>query len=247
MIAGGALWANDILVRRYGSGRIVFTHLRVLEHLGEDPVADRLFVNLLTHFSRRSLPSDDGSPLPQHAISWLQNERAENTRLWSVIGMFPNWGDAGHEEAYPPEDTRDFDATYPGWYKPIRWRRWYSLAREKHVVNLQDAFSPVYEYYPRFDNGTGYAYAEFYCDRRQSAFMHLGIQDAMKVWLNGRLVFEDSRHLPHLTLDMTKTQVTLRQGRNNVLVKISKMPGEFRFSFDLTSATRDPLRLAWWH
>jgi hypothetical protein len=40
--------------------------------------------------------------------------------------------------------------------------------------------------------------------------------------------------------------VNIRQGRNTVLVKVSKVPGEFQFSFDLESATRDPLHLKWW-
>ncbi len=43
-------WGSNITVKRLGAGRVVFTHLRILEHLGNDPVADRLFVNLLQHF-----------------------------------------------------------------------------------------------------------------------------------------------------------------------------------------------------
>jgi len=38
----------------------------------------------------------------------------------------------------------------------------------------------------------------------------------------------------------------LRQGRNTVLVKVSKIPGEFRFALDLESAGNQSLQLKWW-
>ncbi|MBN2310016.1 MAG: hypothetical protein JXR94_13670 [Candidatus Hydrogenedentes bacterium] len=246
LIGETSWWGSDILVRRLGSGRIVFTHLRVLEHLGEDPVADRLFVNLLTHFAKRSVPSRDAPPVSQQAAHWIRREQTDRTRMWMCIGMFPNWGDQGHNTAYPPEERCDFSATYPGWYRPISWRRWYSLADSDHVIDLQQAFTPVYEYYPRFDCGTGYAYAECVSERRQSVRINLGVQDATKVWINGRLVFEDARHRPHRVLEQFVVDGFLKQGRNTVLVKVSKMPGEFRFSLDFSSATRDPLSLRWW-
>jgi hypothetical protein len=239
-------WGSDILVRRYGAGRLVFTHLRLLENLGEEPVADRIFVNMLNHFSRRSVPSQETLPLAQEAIDWMQRERTERVRMWMTIGMFPNWGDAGHDKVYPPENVIDFGATYPGWYRPVQWRRWYSCADSDYLVNLQDAFTPVYEYYPRFDHGTGYAYAEFNCNRRQRVFLKLAAQDATKVWLNGRLVHESRDHLPHKTLEHYKLEGSLRQGRNTVLVKVSKVPGEFQFGLDFESATKDPLHLRWW-
>ncbi|MCC6486284.1 MAG: hypothetical protein IT364_02180 [Candidatus Hydrogenedentes bacterium] len=239
-------WGSDILVRRYGSGRIVFTHLRVLEHLGKDPVADRLYVNMLRHFSRRSVPSEETLPAPQSAIDWLRRERADRVRQWMVLGMFPNWGDKGHDTAYPPEQTIALDAAYPGWYKAITWHRWFSRADDSHVINLQDAFTPIYEYYPRFDNGTGYAYAEFTSVARHPVTVLLKTQDATKVWLNGALIHESREHLPHHQFSDHRIAANLKQGRNTVLVKVSKIPGEFRFAFDLESATRDPLNLKWW-
>ncbi|MCP4644404.1 MAG: hypothetical protein GY851_28430 [bacterium] len=239
-------WGSDILVRRFGSGRIVFTHLRLLENLGEDPVADCLFVNMLKHFSRRSVPSSEPAEIAQHAVDWLRREKTDRTRLWNVIGMFPNWGDDGHNRALPPEQKLDFKATYPGWYRPIEWKRWYSRAEDDHIIDLQAVLTPIFEYYPRFDNGTAYAYAEFYCDVRQLATMKLGVQDATKVWMNGKLVFENGEHRPHTVLNAFEEEVFIKQGRNTLLVKVSKVPGEFRFSLDLASKSKDPLALRWW-
>ena len=128
-------------------------------------------------------------PLDQRAVEWIRSERNERTRRWMVIGPFPNWGGAGHDAVYPPEQDVQLDATYPGWYTAIRWKAWYSRAENGHLVDLQEAFTPVYEYYPRFDNGTGYAYAEFTSERRQEALVALELQDATKVWVNGRLAY----------------------------------------------------------
>ncbi len=246
MLEEGQWWGSDILVRRYGSGRVVFTHLRVLENLGSDPVADRLFVNMLKHFSRRSVPPRGFTPLHQPSVEWLRHERMEFVRKWQVLGMFPNWGDDGHDKAYPPEKEIDLEAAYPGWYKAITWRPWSSSGHNDHILDLQEALSPVYEYYPRFDYGTAYAYAEFSCDRRQAVNIRLATQDATKVWLNGGLIHDVRHHLPLDHLERHAVSASLKQGRNTLLVKVSKIPGQFRFAVDFDSATEFPVSLKWW-
>lgn len=225
-------WGSDILVRRFGSGRIVFTHMRVLEHLGKDPVADRLFVNMLKHFSRRSLPSSEPVTQDLKAAEWLRRERVDNVRHWRVIGMFPNWGLQGHDKAYPPELAIDLDGVYPGWYRSVAWKSWYSRTHDDHLIDLQEAFTPVYEYYPRFDWGTAYAYAEFTTDRRQNIRMQFAVQDMAKIWLNGHLIHESKDFPPLDKLDPHTIDALTKQGRNTLLVKVSKIPGQFRFSLN---------------
>jgi hypothetical protein len=246
MIGETRWWGSDILVKRHGTGRIVLTHLRVLENLGHDVAADRLFVNLINHFARRSVPSTSVLSLNQKEVEWLRNERNQRVRRWMTIGEFPNWGNNGHNTAYPPEDAIDFTATYPGWYKAIDWKPWYSKADANHVVDLQTAFSPIFEYYPRFDYATGYAYAEFMCDRRQDVKIKIGVQNAMKIWLNGALIHESNYQVPHDKFGDETASGMLKQGRNTILVKCSKAPGPFRFSLDFESANKEPLQLSWW-
>ena len=240
-------WGSDVLVRRYGAGRLVFTHLRILESLGRDPVADRLFVNLLTHFGRRSVPPDLLLPPDARAVEWMRNERNQNVRRWMVIGEFPNWDRcSGHNHAYPPEQAIDFEATYPGWYRAVRWQRWFSRNQDKHLIDLQAAFSPVFEYYPKCDRAVGYAYAEFNAERRQEVKVHLGLQDATKVWLNGTLLFETENQVPHDQFEEESVDAVTKQGKNTLLVKCSKIPGPFKFSLDLVSNSRAPLAIKWW-
>ncbi len=246
MIKDAPWWGSDILVRRYGSGRLVFTHLRIFESLGVDPVADKLLFNMLRHFHRRAVPSGDLVTPHQQALEWFKKEQKDNLRRWMVCGMFPNWGDRGHDTAYPPETGLAFDAIYEGWYKPITWRRWYSLGHEKHRVNLQDAFTPIFEYYPRFDRGTGYAYTEFSSLERMPACLRISIQDSTKVWVNNKLELDERIHLPHKQLNDIEKKILLREGRNTLLVKVSKIPGEFQFALDITSEKGEPLNLLWW-
>ena len=239
-------WGSDLLVHRYGSGRIVLTHLRVLEHLGMDPVADRLFVNILRHFSRRSVPPDHIVPLDQKAVEWLRRERNDHTRRWAVIGPFANWGGKGHDTEYPPEKELNFDATYPGWYAAVNWKQWHARTEQDLVIDLQDAFAPIFEYYPRFDNGVGYAYAEISSERRQLAIAKIGYQNATKVWFNGTLIHNNTDYVPHDQFHYASANCTLKQGRNTILVKVSKIPGPFKFSCDLVSGTKEPLLAKWW-
>lgn len=239
-------WGSDILVRRYGQGRMVFTYLRVLENLGRDPVAERLFVNLVNHFAKRALPSTEPPPVEPKVTEWLRRERSDHVRHWKVIGMFPNWGNAGHDKAYPPEQQLDFEAIYPGWYKAVSWKSWYSRSKDGHLVDMQEALSPVYQYYPRFDWGTSYAYAEFTSERRQMAFLKLAVQDMAKVWLNGNLIHESRNLSPLGHLDEHSIEGLIKQGKNTVLVKVSKIPGQCRFSLNLESAEKEPLLIKWW-
>ena len=128
----------------------------------------------------------------------------------------------------------------------VNWRDWYTHTRDRHVVDLQAALTPVYEYYPRFDHGTAYACAEVTSDVRQRAILRLHVQDATRVWLNGNPVFEKRIHLPHKEFESCEAEVLLRQGRNVILVKVSKIPGEFRFALDIESAEGKALDLKWW-
>jgi hypothetical protein len=49
---GESWWGADLAVLPHGEGRIVVSELRLLPHLGEDPVADKLLFNLI-RFARK--------------------------------------------------------------------------------------------------------------------------------------------------------------------------------------------------
>jgi hypothetical protein len=48
---GESWWGTDLGVVHVGKGRCVVSMLRIVENLGRDPVADRLFYNLVSYAS----------------------------------------------------------------------------------------------------------------------------------------------------------------------------------------------------
>ena len=247
MVGETTWWGSDILIKRYGGGRIVFTHLRVLENLDEDPVAGRLFVNMLNHFGIRSVPPAAPVPPDQKAVEWLRAQRVQHVRRWMVAGEFPNWDEcSGFDTPYPPETHIDFQAVYRGWYQPARWRRWYSCAQSKHIVDLQAVFEPVFQWYPKFDRSVAYACAEITCERRLETSLRIGFMNATRVWVNGAVVFETRRQVPHDQFETDTASITLRQGKNTLLVKCAKIPGPFKFSIDFEDDATKTQHIKWW-
>jgi len=236
---------SDILVRRYGSGRIVFTHMPILEHLGHDPVADYLFVNMVRHFSRRAVPSGGTLKVHQQSVEWLRRERVERVRRWMVIGMFSNWDNEGHDRAYPPEEEIDFTATYPGWYRAVSWRNWYSIGGDAYRIELDAARETLCRTERPNDHGTGYAFAELIADDRGDVIFTIESRHAAKVWLNGSLIYATVDDSARSESVVEKIEAFLKQGRNTVLVKVSAAPGTDGFSFDVM-APGDIPRVAWW-
>ncbi len=163
-----------------------------------------------------------------------------------VIGEFPNWNSKGFDTVYPPERGVQFGASYEGWHQPARWRRWYSRAADAHVLDLQSALEPVFQWYPKFDRSVAYAYAEVTCDKRVETELLLGIQNDTRVWINGAAVFETRRQVPHDQFEQETAPVTLRQGRNTILVKCAKIPGPFKFSLDFQAVREAPQAVKWW-
>lgn len=238
-------WGTDILVQKYGTGRIIFTHLRVLEHLGEDPAADRLFVNLVQHLTRRSVPPEHPVPLDRQAVEWLRSERVAHAHRWMILGEFPSPDGKGHELVYPPEEAVDLQARYPGWYQLIGWRPRYSLSKDEHWLDLQAACMPVFQPGLRNDHSVAYAYAEFVCEKRQEVDAVLRMCNDTKVWLNGKLLHEGRHQRAGGEVVHVEAPAIIRQGRNTVLVKCTRIPGRFGFSFDVQSQGRVPLQMKW--
>ena len=235
---------NDILVRRYGSGRVVFTHFRVLDYLGTDPVADRLFVNLLKHFSRRSVRANADFPIHQRMVEWMRATRTESVRRWMVIGMFSNWGGLGHDATYPPEESVSFDATYPGWYGAAAWRPWFALSANDFQINIEEAAGFLNSRDRLRTTGTGYAYSECSSDRRREGHLTFRGHGAVKIWFNGKLVHsrnEDVQPGSHCE----EIEVFLKQGRNTILVKQSSRNSSLGFSVDLDRVGAEP-DVRWW-
>ncbi len=241
-----AWFGEDILVRRFGSGRIVFTHARILEHLGTDPVADRMYVNLLRHFGRRSVPGEITQPIQQTVLDWLRRERSERARLWCVIGPFPNWANTGHEMAFPPEKQLDLAAVHAGWRGPVQWTRYYAIGDLRYEINLDDALPLPMTGPATILPETYYAYADCTAPTRQAATLRLRTCASIKVIANGAIVHERAADSEAQLSTEEAIPLTFKQGKNSILIKVSRRNTPATLALDFSSSTRDPLILKWW-
>lgn len=239
-IAPVSVWSGTadpgamVMVRRFGNGRVIFTTLRLLERLGHDPVAERLFTNLLRYSERRALPFAGIARAEMKAVEWLRAERGK-LRAWRVIGPFPNPDGTGHAAVYPPEAGFDPEATFAGSFRAVSWNTWHQDGILVEEVNLAEALAPgTFAASPLA--GTYYAYAEVTAEGRTELNLTVRHSGAAKVWVNGRVAYESS---PTSVLADTGGEhgggVVLKLGRNTVLVKVSVLSAKPWFALDLGS------------
>jgi hypothetical protein len=131
---------------------------------------------------------------------------------WQLIGPFDNVGGKGFNTAYPPETEIKLDAKYPGKEAEVAWKE-HTTADPYGMVNLNEALG-------KNKGAAAYAYAEFKCDAARPVEIRLGCINAVKLWVNGKLL--DSREVYHsgTQIDQYIARTTLQPGANQILVKI---------------------------
>jgi hypothetical protein len=168
---------------------------------------------------------------------WLSE--AQNTiRNWNVIGPFPNEDDSGFATVFPPESKFDPQAHYKGLNDSvIHWERYYGdepylskafIVMETSGGHFDDDSSAVdlNRVLHLEDNSSMMAYAQtyLYSPVDQPASFLVASSNWTKIWLNGTLVFGQSRHPIWYELHnenwADRFSVSLHQGWNEVLVKV---------------------------
>lgn len=131
---------------------------------------------------------------------------------WKLIGPFDNTGLKGLGNAYPPESGIEVNATYAGKLGEVRWVEFTS----------EDRFGRI-DFFKPFGNQrevVGYAATEFVADEAQEAELRMSSANANKLWLNGQLVHEYPTYHRGTDFDQFIDRVTLKAGRNVILVKV---------------------------
>lgn len=206
------------LVRRLGEGRIVFTHWRVLERLGVDPVAERIFVNLLRHVTRRAVPLGNRLKINQAAVEWMRGEQAERLQHWRVMGVFHDPGGRGIDTAFPPEGGFDEHAAYPGEFGLCTWRDVHAATDAPlQVFDLATNGTP----HTHWRHGVVYAQANVTAEARGDAVLQVEHRAACRIWLGDQVVYEAGAAEDAQPPVRAAIDVFVRQGRNPLLVKLS--------------------------
>lgn len=149
---------------------------------------------------------------------------------WRVVGPFntsqePSWDHAveGVLEARGREPVRG-----------LEWQR-VDTGDIQGIVNLLPLMTPN-------QNVAAYAYAEFRVEAAQDAVLGIGSDDGVAVWLNGEVVHRNNAARP-IRVDEDKAPVSLVEGTNWVLLKVTQGGGDWGFTVRVMDAEGRPVRI----
>ena len=144
----------------------------------------------------------------------------QSNRIWLVKGVF----NTAHERRWHPDPkTLRPQPGTDGWSDPVYF--------SDDKINLK-------AYFDQPKNCVSYAYAEFEAPRTQRADLWLGSDEALTVWLNGDQVYQYRGSRRH-RLPNDIVPVSIKQGRNRVLVEVFQTRREYGFSLNVCEPESD--------
>jgi tetratricopeptide (TPR) repeat protein len=131
---------------------------------------------------------------------------------WRLIGPFDNMGEKGYDAVYPPEQEGERQAECLGKHGTVRWID-HTTTDELGLVDLNRALGT--------EKGVAaYAAGEFLADQQREVEFRMTSFNAVKLWLNGKLIDQHKVYHSGAEWDQYVSRGTLRPGRNVLLVKI---------------------------
>lgn len=149
-------------------------------------------------------------------------------KTWHLIGPFEWKTDQDWETAFVGEPAIDLASSYQSDGKTIQWKKFATT----DPIGLVDLTGNV----AARERCFAYAHAVVDVPEALDAQVRLGSDDGNKVWVNGKVVWEN-RVDRGLALDQDKADIHLNPGRNDILVKISQGGGGWNFCLRLASAS----------
>jgi hypothetical protein len=131
---------------------------------------------------------------------------------WKLVGPFDNTGEKGYGVACGPEREFDPGAKYPGKHGEVGWI--------EHVTTDDHGLVDFNKAIGEEKDVVGYAAAEFFSEREQEVEFRLASDDAVKLWLGGRLIDEHDVYHAGMYMDQYTSRAKLEPGRNVILVKV---------------------------
>lgn len=169
--------------------------------------------------------------MQEKAMEMIQQTGVVAENAWLTVGPFDNIAGIGYNTEYITEDTSQLDLTakYDGISEQIKW--------EKFEDEILDGYIDLS---PRGDWRVSYAWTTIISlDERQVQF-RFDSDDQGKVWLNGEEIYANSQH-KIISLDREIIPVTLKAGKNTILVKVCNEEKESGFYFRVTDIEGKPI------
>ena len=134
-------------------------------------------------------------------------------RRWLLLEGFDNHNNVGFAAVYPPETNVDPGKTFKGkGGVDTRWTA-HTTTDPRGVVDLNKVLG-------KHKGVVVYAYAVVESPKEQKVQVRAGTMNAVKIFLNGKLLFGREEYHHGMHLDQHVGKGVLRPGRNTILVKV---------------------------
>lgn len=146
---------------------------------------------------------------------------------WWVIGPFPNPGRENITRKFPPESVVDLDAAYEGEGGLVKWT--FTQARNgigKYARYRRAEVSPP----SKREYTIWYGWTQLIVDQECDVWLAAGSDDRSDVWVNGMKVWASGNNLKEWSINEGFRKVHLRQGANDILVRLENGHGPTGFS-----------------
>jgi hypothetical protein len=134
-------------------------------------------------------------------------------RTWHVAAPFDHTNTSGWDKAYPPEHGIDLNKSYQG--KNGKEVKWVTLHTTDSygVVDLNNELGKT-------KGAIAYAWAAVESPKERLVELRAGSANALKIFLNGKLIFKREEYHHGMDLDQYIARGTLKAGKNEILLKV---------------------------
>ena len=188
-----------------------------------------LRLQLDTHFGLAEFYRDHG--MLEKADEHIQKTGSFTEDAWMVLGPFDNADGIGYNTAYIPEDITEIDlaAKYDGLDGPVSWKKFTDTEFDGYIhIGRLSAKRHVF-----------YAYVTVTSPDAREVQFRFDSDDQGKLWLNGKEIFTHTK-TSKAEIDKYTIPVTLKQGKNSILVKVCNEQGGWAFYFRITDIDGNP-------
>ncbi|MDE0634897.1 MAG: sigma-70 family RNA polymerase sigma factor [Candidatus Poribacteria bacterium] len=188
-----------------------------------------LRLQLDAHFTLAEFYRDHG-PL-EKADEHIQKTGFVTEDAWMVLGPFDNAGGIGYDTTYIPEDITEINlaARYDGLDGPVSWKK-FTDAELDGYIHLGEK---------NVDWHVSYAFATVTSPDEREVQFRFDSDDQGKVWLNGKEVFSHTKAFMAI-IDTYTIPVTLKPGKNSILIKVCNEQGGWAFFLRITDSDGKP-------
>ena len=169
--------------------------------------------------------------LTEKAATYINRVGFIAESAWLTLGPFDNTDGVGYNTVYIIEDATQVDTTakYDGADGEIRWQKLSDRTLDGFIDFGKDV-----------NWRTAYAWVTITSPDERKAQFRFDSDDQGKVWLNDRKVYAHKRRNRGAVMDRRTIPVTLRAGKNSILVKVCNETSSWGFYLRITDTDGNP-------